>query len=130
MKIEEVGCWNCALDGAKSGKTICQDCGREVAHYCGAYSHEKISYCMDAITKTIQRRKEVNMKSLIHKIKIKLGLYDLRKEGAKWVAKNIGEEYVEEFLADYDAINKGIPIGGIAETIGFLNLIERIKKQI
>ena len=68
------------------------------------------------------------MKSLIHKIKIKLGLYDLRKEGAKWVAKNIGEECVEEFLADYDAINKGIPIGGIAETIVFLNMIEEIKE--
>ena len=40
--IEEVGCWNCALDGVKSGKTVCQDCGREVAHYCKEYSHEKI----------------------------------------------------------------------------------------
>jgi len=26
------------------------------------------------------------MKRLIHNIRIKLGLYDLRKEGAKWVA--------------------------------------------
>lgn len=40
--IEEVGCWNCALDGVKSGKTVCQDCGREVAHYCKRYSHDKI----------------------------------------------------------------------------------------
>lgn len=70
------------------------------------------------------------MKSLIHKIRIKFGLYDLRKEGAKWVAKNIGEEYVEEFLARYDDINRGIPIGGIAKTIAFLNLIEQIRKQI
>lgn len=68
------------------------------------------------------------MKSLIHNIKIKLGLYDLRKEGAKWVAKNMGEEYVEEFLAKYDDINRGIPIGGIVNTIAFLNLIEQIKK--
>ena len=70
------------------------------------------------------------MKSLIHKIRIKFGLYDLRKEGAKWVAKNMGEEYVEEFLTRYDDINRGIPIGGIVNTIAFLNLIERIKKQI
>ena len=70
------------------------------------------------------------MKSLIHNIKIKLGLYDLRKEGAKWVAKNMGKKYVEEFLSNYDNINRGIPIGGIVETIAFLNLIERIKKQI
>ena len=42
----------------------------------------------------------------------------------------MGEEYVEEFLAKYDDINKGVLIGGIAETIAFLNIIERIKKQI
>ena len=77
-----------------------------------------------------QWRNGVSMKSLIHNIKIKLGLYNLRKEGAKWVAKNMGEEYVEEFLARYDDINRGVPIGGIVNTIAFLNLIERIKKQI
>ena len=70
------------------------------------------------------------MKSLIHNIRIKLGLYNLRKEGAKWVAKNMGEEYVEEFLARYDDINRGVPIGGIVNTIAFLNLIERIRRQI
>ena len=70
------------------------------------------------------------MKGLIHNIRIKLGLYDLRKEGAKWVAKNIGEDYVEEFLAKYDDINRGIPIGGMAETIVFINMIEQIKREI
>jgi hypothetical protein len=70
------------------------------------------------------------MKRLIHNIRIKLGLYDLRKEGAKWVAKNIGEDYVEEFLAKYDAINRGIPIGGMAETAVFLDMIEEIKNDI
>ena len=70
------------------------------------------------------------MKSLIHNIRIKLGLYNLRKEGAKWVAKNMGEKYVEEFLAKYDDINRGVPIGGIVETMIFINLIERIKEQI
>ena len=42
----------------------------------------------------------------------------------------MGEEYVEEFLAKYDDINRGIPIGRIAETITFLNIIEHIKEQI
>ena len=77
-----------------------------------------------------QWRNGVSMKSLIHDIKIKLGLYNLRKEGTKWVAKNMGEEYVEEFLSNYDNINRGIPIGGIVETMTFINLIERIKEQI
>ena len=70
------------------------------------------------------------MKRLIHNIRIKLGLYDLRKEGAKWVAKNIGKDYVEEFLAKYDDINRGIPIGGMLETIVFLDMIEQIKEEI
>jgi len=70
------------------------------------------------------------MKGLVHNIRMKLGLYDLRKEGAKWVAKNIGEDYVEEFLAKYDNINRGIPIGGMVETMVFLDMIEQIKKEI
>lgn len=70
------------------------------------------------------------MKRLIHNIRIKLGLYNLRKEGAKWVAKNIGEDYVDEFLAEYDDINRGIPIGGMVETAAFLDMIERIKREI
>ena len=67
---------------------------------------------------------------MIHNIRIKLGLYDLRKEGAKWVAKNIGEDYVEEFLTKYDDINRGIPIGAMAETMVFLDMIERIRNEI
>lgn len=70
------------------------------------------------------------MKCLIHSIRMKLGLYDLRKEGAKWVAKNLGKDYVEEFLAKYDDINRGIPIGGMVETMVFLDMIEQIKKEI
>jgi hypothetical protein len=70
------------------------------------------------------------MKRLIHNIRIKLGLYDLRKEGAKWVAKNIGENYVDEFLAKYDAINRGIPIGRMVETLVFLDMIEQIRNEI
>ena len=64
------------------------------------------------------------------KIRKKFGWYDLRKEGTKWVAKNLGEEYVEEFLDKYDKINRGIPIGGFAETAVFVDMIERIKEEV
>ena len=60
----------------------------------------------------------------------KLGLYDLRKEVAKWVAKNIGEEYVFEAIEKYDNINRGIPIGGMMETIAFLDMVEKIKEEM
>ena len=56
-------------------------------------------------------------------------LYDLRKEVAVWVEKNIGAEYVEETLDKYDKINRGIPIGSFMETVVFLDMIEQIKEQ-
>lgn len=60
----------------------------------------------------------------------KHGLYDLRKEVAVWVEKNIGAEYVGEALDKYDKINSGVPIGGFQETVVFLDMIERIKAQV
>ena len=68
--------------------------------------------------------------SLLHRLRIKLGLYDLEIEGAKWVAKNFGEEYVDEFKEKYEKLNRGIPIGGFTETAVFLDMIERIKSEI
>lgn len=59
----------------------------------------------------------------------KHGLYDLRKEVAAWVEKNIGAEYVDEALEKYDKINRGVPIGGFAETAVFLDMIEQVKEQ-
>ena len=67
---------------------------------------------------------------LLHKLRIELGLYDLEKEGSKWVAKNIGKEYVKEFKEKYEKLNRGIPIGGFEETVMFLDMIERIKSEI
>ena len=64
------------------------------------------------------------------KIRKKFGWYDLKKEGAKWVGKNLGSDCVQEFCEKYDKINRGIPIGGIAETIVFLDLVETIKAEI
>ena len=59
----------------------------------------------------------------------KHGLYDLRKEVAAWVEKNIGAEYVEEALEKYDKLNSGIPIGGFQETMVFLHMIEQVKSE-
>ena len=67
---------------------------------------------------------------IISKIRKRFGLYDLRAEGAKWVRKEFGEEYVEEFLEKYDNVCSGVPIGGLYETIVFINMIEKIKEQI
>ena len=46
---------------------------------------------------------------IISKIRKRFGLYDLRAEGAKWVRKEFGEEYVEEFLEKYDNVCSGVP---------------------
>ena len=69
------------------------------------------------------------MLKFLRRIREKRGLYDLRKEVEKWVEKNIGPEYVQEALDKYDKINRGIPIGGYAETVVYLDMIERIKKD-
>lgn len=60
----------------------------------------------------------------------KHGLYNLRKEVATWVEKNIGADFIEEALDKYDKINSGVPIGGFQETVVFLDMIERIKAQV
>lgn len=39
---EEIGCWNCALEGIKTGKPVCPDCGTEIAHHCNKYNHKKV----------------------------------------------------------------------------------------
>lgn len=67
---------------------------------------------------------------LFRKLRKKHGLYNLRKEVARWVEKNIGPEYVDEALEKYDKINSGVPIGGFEETIVFIDMIERIKHNI
>lgn len=43
MKVqEEIGCWSCAVDGIKTGKPVCPECGTEKSHFCGSYNHEKV----------------------------------------------------------------------------------------
>lgn len=62
--------------------------------------------------------------------KLKTKHYDLRSELAKWVRKNIGTNYVAEALEKYDKINSGVPIGGIAETVVFLDMVETVKSEM
>ena len=62
--------------------------------------------------------------------KLKRKHYDLRFELAKWVEKNIGVEYVTEALEKYDKINKGVPIGGMAETVAFVGMVETVKAEV
>lgn len=70
------------------------------------------------------------LRRIISAIRLRFGLYDLRSEGAKWVKKNLGEQYVDEFLEKYDKLNRGIPIGGLYETIVFIDMIETIRSEI
>ena len=62
--------------------------------------------------------------------KIKAKHYNLRSELAKWVERNIGPEYVDEALEKYDKLNSGIPIGGLAETVSFVGMVETVKAEI
>jgi len=67
---------------------------------------------------------------LFKRFRKKHGVYDLRKEVAVWVKKNIGAEYVDEALDKYNKINIGVPIGGFQETVTFLHMIEQIKAEV
>lgn len=66
---------------------------------------------------------------LFKKFRKKHGMYNLRKEVAVWVEKNLGAEYVDEALDKYDKINSGVPIGGFQETAVFIRMIEQIKAE-
>ena len=56
--------------------------------------------------------------------------YNLRSELANWIERNIGSEYVDEALEKYDKLNSGIPIGGMAETMAFVGMIETVKAEV
>ena len=61
--------------------------------------------------------------------KLKRKHYNLRSELAKWVEKNIGVEYVNVVLENYDKLNAGVPIGGLIETAAFVDMVERVKAE-
>lgn len=55
--------------------------------------------------------------------------FDLRCACIDKYSKEFGEEAGEEFGRMYDSINRGIPIGGFLETIAFLDMVEKVKKE-
>lgn len=57
------------------------------------------------------------------------GKYDLKEVGKKWVEENLGKDYVEDFEEKYENINRGIPIGGMYETMLFVDMVNRIKAE-
>ena len=67
---------------------------------------------------------------MIRKIKLFLGIYNLREEFQLYCTEQFGEEYVEEYLQKYDDINCGIPIGGMIETVMFLALVDSLKVDL
>ena len=62
--------------------------------------------------------------------RIKSKHYNLRSELAKWVEKNLGAEWIDEALEKYDNINRGVPIGGLEETVVFLHMVETVREEI
>lgn len=58
------------------------------------------------------------------------GIYNLKEEGRKWCVREFGEQYESEFVEKYEAINRGIPIGGFYETVVFLDMVETIKREL
>jgi hypothetical protein len=55
--------------------------------------------------------------------------FDLRQACIDKYSKEFGEKEGAEIGIMYDAINRGIPIGGLLETAAFLDMIERVKKE-
>ena len=55
--------------------------------------------------------------------------FDLRQACIDKYSKEFGEEYGKEFGEMYDSLNRGTPIGDFLETVVFLNMIEKVKKE-
>ena len=48
---------------------------------------------------------------------------------ANKVVEEFGEKYVAEFEDKWDKINSGIPISGFIETLMFLEMVDKFKKE-
>lgn len=55
--------------------------------------------------------------------------FDLRQACIDKYSKEFGEKAVKEIEEMYDSLNRGIPIGGFLETVVFLDMIEKVKKE-
>ena len=70
------------------------------------------------------------LKKWIMKRKRAKKLKNLREEVGKYVAKNFGEQYVEESLSNYDTLCSGGTIGGFVETASFVHMVETVKAEL
>lgn len=91
--IEEIGCWNCALDGVKSRNFVCPDCGTERARSCGLYIHEKIQVEKSEMERRMTREE---MMDLLERAKILLKATKdlLEKQDNSYYVLNLLEETV------------------------------------
>lgn len=61
---------------------------------------------------------------------IKDFIKDYKKKRQKSLRDKVIEMYGEEFAELYDKINQGIPIGGVVETVLFIDMIEKARKSL
>ena len=66
---------------------------------------------------------------LFRKTRRLLGLAELREEFAGRVRSQFGEDAVDDFLAIYDRINSGTPVG-FGEAIVVVHLVEETKDEL
>lgn len=55
--------------------------------------------------------------------------FDLRQACIDEISKEFGNEVGKEFGEMYDDLCRGKPIGSVLETIMFLKIIEKVKKE-
>jgi len=55
--------------------------------------------------------------------------FDLRQACIDACTKEFGEDAGKEFGEMYDTLNRGGTIGGFIETVAFLDMIEKVKKE-
>ena len=101
MTIEEIGCWDCVLDGVKSGKSVCPDCGTDTAYYCKKYSHQNVVSEIDSkerwIPCSIRLPKPNETKNLIAKYYLVQNEYgDMMV--ARWDGNGWEQMYQHEYL--------------------------------
>lgn len=66
---------------------------------------------------------------ILEKIKRLLGIFNIRDECQKMVAKEYGVECVDDFIRLYDNINNGIPVA-FEEAIAVTEIVGRTKREL
>ena len=61
--------------------------------------------------------------------RLKRRSFNLKQEYINEISKEFGEEAGKEFGEAYDNICRGVPVGNFSETVGILNIIEKVKRN-